>query len=181
MSKQLDRPKSSLRKATRTVELRNRLRRASMVIENTENVPASRHNPSLWGTYKHYFCAVGGALIGAVSVLIGTALLEGSRTARPGEMAKMTNPMIRAVDRTLAQTDQLIKMLEAMVNQRRSKANFEEPGRKGEYTDCLENCAKSVRADDESDKWLLINCRNECISRYSEHVKEMRKLYTDSD
>lgn len=119
--------------------------------------------------------------MGGVSVLIGTALLDGPRAASPDESAKITNPMIIAVDRALAQADQLAKILETIVTQGRSKAHFEEPGRKGEYKDCLENCAKSIRIDDESDKWLLINCRNECIAQYSKRVKEIRKLHKDSD
>jgi hypothetical protein len=179
MPDQLGHSRSNLRRVTRTLELRNRLRRASTVIETIESRTADPGDRSLWGTYKHYVWAIGGVLVGGMSVLIGTVLLDGSRTASPGELAKMTSPMIVAVDRALAQADQLVKILETIVDKRRSKAHSEEPAGKGEYQDCLENCAKGVRVDDESDKWLLMDCRNECISRFSKRVKEIRELYTD--
>ena len=181
MPDRLGRSRSSLRTVTRTLELRNRMRRASTVIESMEGMASNPSGRSLWGTYKHYVCAVGGALVGGVSVLIGTALLDGSRMASPNESAKITNPMIMAVDRALAQADQLIKVLETIIDQPLSKSRFEGSEGKGEYQDCLENCAKSVRVEDESDKWLLIDCRNECISRYSKRVREIQKLYTGSD
>jgi hypothetical protein len=180
MPDQMGRSRSNLRSVTRTLELRNRLRRASTVIENMEGMASNPSGRSLWGTYKHYVCAVGGALVGGLSVLIGIALLDGSRmAASPNESAKVTKPMIMAVDRALAQADQLIKVLETIIDQPLSKGHFEGREGKGKYQDCLENCAKSVRVEDESDKWLLIDCRNECISRYSKRVQEIQKLYTD--
>lgn len=179
MPDQHGRSRSNLRRVTRTLELRNRLRQASMAVEQRESPTVSASHRS--GTHKHYFWAIGGALVGGISVLIGVALLDGSRTTSLGESAKMTSPMIIAADRALAQADRLVKILQAVVNQQGSKADFEESGGKEEYKDCLENCAKSVRVDDESDKWLLIDCRNECISRYSKSVKRIRKLHTDSD
>ncbi len=181
MPDQLGRSRSDLRRVTRTLELRNRLRRASTIIERTDIMSAAQRDRSVWGNYKHYFWAMGGAVVGGISVLIGAALLDDPRTTGLGESAKMRNSMIIAVDRALAQADQLAKILETIVDQGPSKAHFEEPGRKGEYKDCLENCAKSIRVDDESDKWLAINCRNECIAQYSKRVKEIRKLHTDSD
>ncbi len=181
MPDQLGRLRSNLRSVTRTLELRNRVRRASIVIENTGSRAADRGDRFLWQTYKHYFWAIGGALVGGAFVLVATALLDGSRTANRGESAKITNPMIVAVDRALAKADQLVKILETIVGQGQSKALLEGPGGKGEYKECLENCVKSIRIDDESDKWLLINCRNECISQYSKRVQDIRKLYKDSN
>jgi hypothetical protein len=181
MPDQLGRSRSNLRRVTRTLELRNRLRRATAVIENIESGSADQGHRSSWWTYKHYFWAIGGALVGGISVLIGTVLLDGSRAASLGESSKITNPLIIAVDRALAQADQLVKILETIVDQGRSKSHFEEPAGKGEYQKCLENCAKSIRIDDESDKWLLIDCRNECISQYSKRLREIRKLHMDSD
>ena len=181
MPDQRGRSRSDLRRVTRTLELRNRLRHANTIVENIESRAADPGDSSLWANYKHYLCAIGGALVGGVSVLIGTALLDGTHTTSFGESVKVTTPMIVAVDRALAQADQLAKILETIVDQGRSKGHFEEPAGKQEYQNCLENCAKSVRVDDESDKWLLLDCRNECISRFSKRLKEIRKLYTDSD
>jgi hypothetical protein len=181
MPDRMGRSRSNLRSVTRTLELRNRMRRASTVMENMEEMASNASGRSLWGTYKHYVCAAGGALVGGVSVLIGTALLDGYRTANPSESAKITRPMIMAVDRALAQADQLIKVLETIIDQPLFKPRLEGTEGKGEYQDCLENCVKSVRIEDESDKWLLIDCRNECISRYSKRMQENRKLYKGSD
>jgi hypothetical protein len=167
--------RSSLRMATRTVELRNRLRQATMVTEDREGLVVSPRHRSLWETYKHYFCAMGGAVVGGVSVLVVTSLLAGSPTASPSELAKMTNPMMVAVDRALFQAESLIQILEGIVGERQPKAHLDASENKSEYQNCLENCAKRVQVDDESDKWLLINCRNECISQYSKRVKETRK------
>ena len=181
MPDRFGRSRSNLHRLTRTLELRNPLRRPSAVIENMETMASKPRERSLWGTYKHYVCAVGGAFVGGVSVLVGTALLDGYRTANPGELAKITSPMIMAVDRALAQADQLIKVLETIIDQPLPKSRLEGRGGKGEYQDCLANCAKSVKIEDESDKWLLIDCRNECISRYSKRMQENRQLYRGSD
>lgn len=168
--------RSSLRRATRTVELRNRLRRASMVMEDRESLAVSPGHRSLWEIYKHYFCAMGGAVVGGVGVLVVIALLSGSPTASPSELAKMTNPMMIAVDRVLVQAESLIKVLEGIVGERQAQGHLDASENKSEYQNCLDNCAKSVQVDDESDKWLLINCRKDCISQYSERVKETRRL-----
>jgi hypothetical protein len=161
--------------------LRNRLRHANTVIENIESGAADPRSSSVWETYKHYICAVGGAMVGGVSVLVGMALLDGSRGAGLGESFKVTNPIIVAVDRALAQAEQLVKILETIVDQGRSKGHSEESAGKGEYQECLESCAKGVRVEDESDKWLLMDCRNECMSLYSKRLKEIQKLYGDSE
>jgi hypothetical protein len=185
MPDQLGRSGSNLRRVTRTMELRSRLRRATTVIESMDAIGVAPRDRSLWETYKHYACAIGGVLVGGISVLIGTALLDGSRAASLDESAKMRSPMVIAVDRALAQAEQLITILETIVGQRigqrKSESQFEEHEGKKEYQNCLENCAKSVRIEDESDKWLLINCRNECISQYSKRVKGIQKRHMDSD
>ena len=177
MSKRLDYPRSDLRRATRALELRNRLRRATVVIAETENPAARSAHISFWMSYKHYFCAIVGALVGGLSVFLMTVLLDGSRTANSKELAKMTSPMTIAVDRAIGQAGQLIKMLEGIVHERGSKPNLEATENPSEYQRCLEDCASSFRVMEESDKGLLVNCRNECISRYSKRVKEIRKLY----
>ena len=64
------------------------------------------------------------------------------------------------------------------------KPNLEATENPAEYQKCLEDCTRSFRVIEESDKGLLVNCRNECVSLYSKRVKEMRKRYyrdQDSD
>ena len=182
VSKHLDHTRSDLRRATRALEMRNRLRRATVVITEPEK-PVSIPDPSsLWETYKSYFCAIAGAVIGGVSVFSATLLLDGSQPADSKELTRMTNPMIIAVDQAIGQAEQLIKMLEGMVNERGVKPKLGATERPSEYQKCLEECASSFRVVDESDRGLLINCRNECISRYSKRVKEIQKhYYKDQD
>ncbi len=122
--------------------------------------------------------------MGGASVFLMTVLLDGSRTANSKELAKMTSPMTIAVDRAIGQAGLLIKMLEGIVHERGSKPNLEATENPSEYQKCLEDCARGFRVMEESDKGLVVNCRNECISRYSKRVKEMRKRYfrdEDSD
>ncbi|MGO9120560.1 MAG: hypothetical protein ACLQPD_23460 [Desulfomonilaceae bacterium] len=184
MPKRLDHPRSDLRRATRALELRNRLRRATVVIADMEDPAAPPAHISFWMSYKHYFCVIVGALVGGASVFLMTVLLDGSRTANSKELAKMTSPMTIAVDRAIGQAGLLIKMLEGIVHERGSKPNLEATENPSEYQKCLEDCARGFRVMEESDKGLVVNCRNECISRYSKRVKEMRKRYfrdEDSD
>jgi len=184
LPKRLDHPRSDLRRATRALELRNRLRRATVVIADMEDPEARPAPVSFWTGYKHYLYGIVGALVGGVSVFLMTVLLDGSRTANSKELAKMTSPMTIAVDRAIGQAGQLIKMLEGIVHDRGTKPNLEATENPGEYQKCLEDCGRGFRVMEESDKGLLVNCRNECISRYSKRVKEMQKRYfrdEDSD
>ncbi len=175
--KQLDHPRSNLRRATRALELRHRLQRATVVIADMEQPETRSAHTSFWESYKHYFCAIVGALVGGVSVFTATVLLDGSQTADSKELARMTNPMIIAVDQAIGQAEQLIKMFEGIVNERGAKPTLQATERPSEYQKCLEDCASSFRVADESDKGLLINCRNECITRYSKRVKAIQKQY----
>ena len=179
MSKRLDHRRSDLRRATRALELRHRLRRDTVVIAETEDPAAPSGHVSFWTGYKHYFYGIAGALVGGASVLLMTVLLDGSQTANSKELAKMTGPMNIAVEQAIGQTEQLIKMLEGIVHERGSKPNLGATENPSEYQKCLNDCASGFRVTDESDKALLANCRNECISRYSKRVKEIRKHYYD--
>jgi hypothetical protein len=182
--KRLDHPRSDLRRATRALELRNRLRRATIVMPETEISAARSAHVSLWARYKHYFCAILGALVGGLSVFAVTVLVDWSQTVDSKELAKRTGPIGTAVDRSVGQADQLIKMLGGIVNEKYSKPNLEATETSSEYQRCLEECASSIRVTEESDKALLADCRNECISRYSKSVKEIRKPFIkgqDSD
>ena len=89
----------------------------------------------------------------------------------------MTRPMNVTVNRAIGQAEQVIKMLEGIVHDRGTKPNLEASENPSEYQKCLEDCGRSFRVMEESDKGLLVNCRNECISRYSKRVKEMQKRY----
>jgi hypothetical protein len=184
LSKRLEHPRSDLRRATRALELRHRLRRDTVVIADMGNPAGRPAHVSLWMGYKHYFYAIAGALVGGISVFLMTVLLGGPQTANSKELAKVTSPMTTVVDRAIGQTEQLIKMLEGIVRERGAKPNSGATENPSEYQRCLEDCASGFRVKEESDKGLLMNCRNECISRYSKRVKEIRKQYykdQDSD
>ena len=184
MPKRLDHPRSDLRRATRALELRNRLRRATVVIADMEDPAAPPAHVSFWTSYKHYLYAIVGALVGGASVFLITVLLDGSQTANSKDLAKMTRPMNVTVNRAIGQAEQVIKMLEGIVHDRGTKPNLEASENPSEYQKCLEDCGRSFRVMEESDRGLLVNCRNECISRYSKRIKEMQKRYfrdEDSD
>ena len=118
LSKRLDHPRSDLRRATRALELRHRLQRATVVIADTGDPAVRSAHVSFWTGYKHYFYAIVGALVGGVSVFLVTVLFAGSQTANSKESAKMTGPMNVTVNRAIGRAEQVIKMLEGIVHER---------------------------------------------------------------
>ncbi len=169
--------RSHLRRATRAIELRNRLRQASIIIQTKTSSASARLNYDFWARNKQYISGAVGALIGGICVFTATLLLNNSETANSKEV-NTGKSIFKSADQSPAeQAEQLIKLLTRIADKGSSKVDYEGIKAPSSYEQCLEECARHFPVGNESDKALLINCRNECISLYSQRVKEMQKLY----
>jgi hypothetical protein len=169
--------RSSLHRPSWILSLRNPPRLANMQAEDVESDAASPNDRSIWKAYKHYFSAVGGALVGGVAVFLGMTFLGEPGQTKSGRSAAMVNPADTAGRGEFEQAEQLIGIFEAIAKDRREKKRFEALGKASDYEDCLNNCSKESRMLEQSDKALLANCRRECMAKYAERIKEIRRRY----
>ncbi len=172
----LHRRRGSLRRPTWVLSLRNppRLRH---VEENVDADEPPSADGSIWQAYKHYFSAFAGIVVGGVSVYLVMTFFAGPGPEKPGKSNTVATAAVASYEGDLAQAEQLIRVLEAIADDQGSKGQFQALGTASEYEDCLNNCSRNFRVVEESDKILLINCRRDCIGRYAERVKQMRKRY----
>jgi hypothetical protein len=178
----LDRRRRSLHGPDWILPLRNPSRLANEEKEDEEGMALPSDDRSIWVEYKHYFFAVGGAFVGGLFVILGMTFLGEAGPAKPSQSAPVAAPVAIADKGEPAQVEQLSRILEAIANDERAKGHFETDGKALEYEDCLNDCANSFKVVEHPDKALLVNCRKECITKYAERVKEMRKrFYENSD
>ena len=177
---ELDRRKSSRRGLSWVLSRRNPPRRANVEKEDVEAMALSSEDRSIWAEYKHYFSAVGGAFVGGLSVFLGMTFFSEAGPAKPIQSAQVATPGVIADKWEPAQAEHLSRILEAIANDERVKGHLEAPGKASEYEDCLNDCANNFRVVEQSDKALLINCRRECVIKYAERVKEMRKRFYEN-
>jgi hypothetical protein len=178
----LDRRRGSLHGPGWMPPLRNPPRHTNVEEEDEEGIVLPSDDRSIWVEYKHYFFAVGGAFVGGLSVFLGMTFFGEAGPAKPSQSASVAAPVAIADKGEPAQAEQLSRILEAITNDERAKGHFETPGKASEYEDCLNDCANNFKVVEHPDKALLVNCRRECITKYAERVKEMRKrFYENSD
>ncbi len=173
----LDRRRASLRGPSWILSLRNPPRPTNVETEDVEPQAPSSDDRSIWKVYKHYFSAVGGALVGGVTVFLAMIFFGESGPPRPIQSATEVTHAGTAGRGALEQAEQLIRMLEAIANDKPVKEHFETPGKASDYDDCLNNCKKNFGMAERSDKALLTNCTRECMVLYAERIKEMRRRY----
>jgi len=113
--------------------------------------------------------------VGGVSVFVGMTFMETSRPANPAELSRMSSSGVTVGDRMFVEAEQIIRILESIAVDKRSEKHFEALGMMSNYQECLKDCEKTFRVAEESDKALLINCRRECMAKFSDTVKNMRQ------
>jgi len=177
---ELDRRRGTLYIPDRILPLRNPTRLVNVEKEDEEAMEPSLEDGSIWAQYKHYFSAVGAAFVGGLSVFLAMTFFGEAGPAKPSQSAPPATPVAIADKWEPAQAEQLSRILEAIANDERAKWHFETPGNASEYEDCLNDCANNFRVVEQSDKALLINCRRECVIKYAERVKEMRKRFYEN-
>ncbi len=72
---------------------------------------------------------------------------------------------------------QVISTLEAIAVGAGPAETSESGLRSPEYERCLKNCDNDHAGGDDADKVLWINCRKNCVARYSKRLKAIRELY----
>jgi hypothetical protein len=173
----LDQRRSSLRRPSWIPSLRTPPRPANIQVEDVESEDTAPNERSFWKTYKHYFSAVGGALVGGVAVFLGMTFLGEPLQVKPTRSAKIVAPAANATSGELEQAEQLIGIFEAIAKDRQEMGRFEALGQASDYQDCLNNCSKGFQMVEQADKALLANCRRECMAKYAERIKEIRRRY----
>lgn len=167
----------SLLTPTWMLSLRNPPRLGNVKKENADAGEPRPEDRSIWQAYKHYFSAFAGIVVGGVSVYLGMTVFAGPGPERPGNSTAVTTPVVAPYEGDLAQSEQLIRVLEGIADEQGSKGQYQALGKASEYEDCLNNCSKNFPVGEESDRILLTNCRRECVGQYAERVKQMRKRY----
>jgi hypothetical protein len=173
----LDNRRGSLHRPGWIPPLGNPPRFASLEEEDEEGRALPSKDRSIWAEYKHYFFAVGGAFVGGLSVYLGMIFFGEAGSAKQGQSAPVTTPVAMSDKGEPTRAEQLSRILEAIANDEMAKGHFETHGKASEYDDCLNDCANNFTGVEQPDKALLINCRRECITKYAERVKEMRKRF----
>ena len=130
----------------------------------------------IWRSHRHYFFAVGGAIIGGVSVFVVMTVFDGWLSSKRTQSAEMATTLVTAPGRALKQSEQLIGILEEIAAEE-SKGQSGTSLNSSEYQKCLSDCDGDFGGTKQTDECLLINCRKECIALYAEHVKEIRRRY----
>ena len=128
---------------------------------------------SIWEHRKYYlFFALGGALVGGLSVFIGMTFFD---TVQPIGTPSVWSATLAAVNRLIEKAESFTRILESIDAHKGSKKYFEPVGMMSNYQQCLKDCAKSFPAVEEADKGLLINCRRECMAKFSNRAPKMRQ------
>jgi hypothetical protein len=178
----LDHRRGSLHRPGREKPPRNTPIVATVEEKDEEGIALPPKDGSIWAEYKHYFSAVGGALVGGLSVFLGMTFFGEAGPAKTSQLAPIATPVTISNKGEPVGAEHLSRILEAIANDERAKGNFETAGKAAEYEDCLNDCANNFKDVEQLDKALLINCRRECIAKYAVRVKEMRKrFYENSD
>ncbi|MGO9569105.1 MAG: hypothetical protein ACLP5H_16335 [Desulfomonilaceae bacterium] len=176
----LDRRKGSLHEPSWILSLRNPPRLANVEEEDEEAPAPASKDRSIWEAYRHYFSAIGGALVGGVCVFLGMTFFGESGPAKPRQSPTAAPPVVTADRGEVTAAEQLTRILEGIANDEKSKGHSETLGKASEYEECLNNCARAFQVVEQPDKALLINCRRECIVKYAERVKAIRKRYYEN-
>lgn len=180
----LDQRKSYRSRTKRLLSLRNRHRPTNIQGEDAEFTVPSPAARWTWKTHKHYFWAVGGALVGGLAVFAGMIFFSGFGSAKSNYSATVVTPTAAVTSGEREQTEQLISILESIANDPQQKTAFDALGKASDYDDCLSRCKNDFQHAEPSDKALVANCRRECIAQYAERVKAIRKRFyniTDED
>ena len=111
--------------------------------------------------------------MGGVSVFVCMTFMETFRPANPAELSRVSSSGVTVGDRMFVESEQIIRILESIALDKGSEKHFEAIGMMSKYQECLKDCSKSVVVVEESDKALLVNCRRECIAKFSDRVKNM--------
>ncbi len=174
---ELDARRHSLRMQSWVYSMGYHFLHKEMEETRSEDAAVPPEAPSSWQRNKHYFFGLIGVIVGGALVLVGMFVVDlwnaAKTTSEPGPLA----PLIAAVDRDIAEADQLIKILRAIARNPTGEEYTRALTTASDYQGCLSNCSKSFRGSSESDKLLLINCKKACMAMYSERVKEIRERY----
>jgi hypothetical protein len=177
---ELDRRTGSLHRPDRAMSLRNRPCLGIVENEEEEAMATIPEDRSIWEVYKHYFSAVGGAFVGGLSVFLGMTFFGDAGPSRSSKSPPLGTHVGIADKWEPAQAEHLGRILESIANDERAKGYFETHGNASEYEDCLNDCANSFGVGEQPDKALLTSCRRECIIRYAERIKEIRKRFYEN-
>lgn len=135
--------------------------------------------PELWEQHRVAIAAALGALGGVIGTLIVMLMLMGVDQALqligrapPAQVSAVTVP-----DSLDAVTKQMTTVLESIARgEQGTKDPAKETGSQ-QYEECLKRCDSRFSGGDAADRALWVNCRKNCVLRYSERMKKIRELY----
>lgn len=130
--------------------------------------------------------AVAGISAGVLVVLVVLVWMHGIRGAfgifRPAPPpAEQDDPTDMSIEK---QTDRYIKILGSISTRKGgTPAAAEADSTLSEYDQCLKMCEDDYgcKKNDDCEKALLVNCRKQCMGKYSKRFKKIRQQYYDDE
>jgi hypothetical protein len=154
--------------------------------EDDEFEPEEAEGPSGTGRmpdrYKLALSIAAGMVAGAALAAVFFIYMPGGQASQLNEPEQPSTSLMATVKALRMQAEDLIRILEAIAKDPeapRGHSSSAEPHQSAQLQRCLEECDKSVSAPDDDDKILVLNCKKECLSKYSERVRKIRERFYD--
>ncbi len=129
----------------------------------------------LFGDHKIFLAALAGGMAGILLVGIFILILEGTERFSASRASREKERALQAANKALlSEAQDMIKILDAIA---RNEVSASSGSKNVEYQECLRNCEKMHKSEDEMDKVFVINCKKECLAVHSERFKRIRELY----
>jgi hypothetical protein len=141
-----------------------------------EFVPAKKSWISrLFTDHQIFLAALAGGVAGIFLVGIFILILEGTERFSASRASREKERALQAANKALlTEAQDMIKILDAIA---RNEVSASSGPKNLEYQECLRNCEKMDKSEDEMDKVFVINCKKECLAVHSERFKRIRELY----
>jgi hypothetical protein len=166
----------------------NRVRKPEVVSDRNEDttggedwdpeefVPAKKSWVSrLFADHQILVAALAGGIAGILLVGIFIIILEGTERFSSNRVSREKERTLQAANKALlTEAQDMIKILDAIA---RNEVSASSGSKNLEYQECLSNCEKMHKSEDEMDKVFVINCKKECLAVHSERFKRIREIY----
>jgi len=130
--------------------------------------------------YRVHVAACLGAVGGMVFLSITFLMIAGWDNTRQALLGAKTPPQQEVpANSTLSDlADQMIGVLQSIARgDLPSNALASGAARSSAYERCLMDCDRQHSGSDEDERAMRVNCRMECVVRFSERMKKIRELY----
>jgi hypothetical protein len=136
--------------------------------------------PSRYRVSRVQLAAVFGFLIGVVTTLTLIFLTNMGPDLGAGLWFAGGTNKANPIDHAVQDVNNFIAILKAIEREAEARGETDSFDTAASYRKCLEACGGLTEAYDEGDRALLANCRHECMARYDQHFRQIRKRFYES-